>query len=322
MIMSVFRFYSVGVAAEDKEKDSHELRILPIEILPDVTGELQSLVNTVEVSGKDASDVEYTVKIKASSTIKATWMPIGGGNQVTSPDVIRGEKIIIMQLGDTDKFYWCPLGNTNNLRRLETVVYAWAAEPDPEKELDLDTNMYRLEISTDMKLIRFTTSNANEEPYTYEFKLDTNEGNFTFTDNEGNLVYLDSKERIIKAINSDETEATIEKTNMYAYAKDLMEFKCDGEVKGTVEKKVDITCNGEYIARAPKMQFGKDDAVQPSVLGNNHATAHEDLELQINNSQVIGNLGIPTSTISAVKPVTVPNLNSGGNSYSTVNKNQ
>jgi hypothetical protein len=321
MFISKLRFYSFAIAAENKELDSHEVVVVPIEVVPDITGEILDSIQELEVSGDSAEGKSYTIRINASSTITATWMPFGS-NRVTSPDIKRGERLIIWQYADHDKYYWTPAGLDDSLRRLETVIYAWSATPDHSEELDLDSNMYSLEVSTHKKIISLKTTQADGEPFGYTIELDTAYGKFSITDNEGNTIFLDSPERIIKAKNTDNTEITIDKTKIYSYAKDMMEFKCDGEIKGYVKKKSDITCDGPYIARAPTMQFGMDGDVEPSVLGDSHGDSHKELEDNILNSQVIGNLGIPTSTIRAATPWTVPAMHKGGGDYSKVNKNQ
>lgn len=85
---------------------------------------------------------------------------------------------------------------------------------------------------------------------------------------------------------------------------------------------LNITVNGPVNVSAPQINFGEESALEPSVLGDKLAAAMEMLIQQINASQVIGNLGAPTSAIQAVVPVKVPNLLSGGNAYSKKNRNQ
>lgn len=323
MFLSKFRFFSIGIVAVDKAKESSEIVAIPIEMLPEITGEIADMLTTTELSGVRADDSEYTIKLKASKTIrKIQWLPIGNGNVITPPDVVLGEKVMIFQFGDTDRYFWTTMGNTHGLRRLETTVWGWAASNDPTADLDPDTNMYTLEISTDTKKILLRTTQANEEPFAYELSLDTEAGFFTVTDNEENSISLNSAERIIKAINSDGSHITIDKETILAYCKKLMDITCDGDVIGKVTKTVDLTVGESYTARAPKMQFGEDDAVQPSTLGDNQAAAMADLIAQINASQVIGNLGAPTSAIQAVKPIIQAALIAGGDVYSKVNTNQ
>lgn len=322
MFMSKFRFYSIGLVAVDKLKDSFDAKVIPIEVLPDITGEIGDMLETIEMTGSRADETEYTIKLKASTTITMSWLPLGNGNQLTPPDLVKGEKVMIFQFGDTDRYYWTVLGNTHALRLTETTMFGWAARPDDGTPLDPAANMYTLEVSTDSKKVIFKTTQALEEPFAYEFSLDTEVGLFHITDDTGTAISMDSAERIITITNSDGTYITIDKEEILTYCKTKATHKNDGDVLETVKKTVDMTVGGSYTCRAPEMQFGEDAAVQPSTLGDNMAAAMTLLIAQINASQVIGNLGAPTSAIQAVLPIDVPNLIAGGNTYSTVNKNQ
>lgn len=354
MFLSSFRFYSIGIVAEDKEADTHDIYVIPIEAIPDISGDLEAVEETTEVSGKGAGGGDYSVKITSSNVIQATWMPIGGSNRITSPDLKKGEKVIITQVADADRYYWTTLGKDDGLRRLETVVYAIGADPKPDATLDPDENMYTLEMSSDTKQITLRTTKANEEPFAYEIKLDLAVGTFELKDDDENFVLFNSQDCVMTAKNKFDTEVTMDQAVIRGYAEEDITITsmgtfnghvegdvnlmcngnvtshveqdinatCNGTLTGYVKTKVDLTCDGPFVARAPEMQFGEDGAVQPSVLGDNLATAMSSLIDQINASQVIGNLGAPTSPIQGVKPVEEPDLIDGGASYSTVNTNQ
>lgn len=321
MFSSKMRFFSIGYVAENKQLTTNDIVVVPVEALPLVDGDLRDTSDVLDVSGIDNENKTYTVEITVGSTISCQWLPMGS-NRVTAPDVRRGERVMIWQYADVDRYYWTPLGIDDDLRRLETTLFAFSATSDDSEELDPALNMYTLEVSTHGGHITLHTTQANGEPFEYTIQLNTKDGSFFITDNEDNTIILDSAERIIKAINADNTEVTIDKQTIFAFAEKLIEFKCNGKLKGYVKERAEVDCDGPFIARAPTMQFGQDDAVESSVLGDTHAVGHAELEEQINNSQVIGNLGIPTSAIKAVRPVSVSTLKPGGSSYSKVNKNQ
>lgn len=85
---------------------------------------------------------------------------------------------------------------------------------------------------------------------------------------------------------------------------------------------INVPEGGTVNVIAEKINLGETADLQPSTLGDNLADALEELILQINNSQVIGNLGAPSSPIQLVKMVQVLDLLRGGNSYSKKNRNQ
>lgn len=253
MFESKYRVVSVGIAAENKALNSHTLPVVPIEMFPLMNGEVMESLDEVEVSGMDQREVEYTITIKSSSTLTCDWMP-HGSNRVTSPDVRRGERLLIWQYADSDKYYWTPLGMDDDLRRLETVIHAWSATPDIDAELSLTENMYSLEVSTHGKQITLHTTQADGEPFEYTLQLNTADGIFFITDQDGNSVQLDSANRVLKSVNSDKTEVTIDKTNLFAYAKDkirarsddLMEISAGGDVTMFIEGNLNQYVKGDW----------------------------------------------------------------------------
>ena len=167
---SQFKVYSYGIAADNKAISSKILNVSPIEIIPMADGELASNPNDVKSSGVDKDGNSYQSNITNDNVIECTWLPFGT-NRVTAPDVRRGEPVLIWNYGNTDKYYWTSLGLADDLRRLETVVYAINGNPSTDsKEFDPEDH-YFLETSTHSKQITLRTSNKNGEPFKYVFQF-------------------------------------------------------------------------------------------------------------------------------------------------------
>jgi hypothetical protein len=189
--ISQFKIYSYGIVADNKALSSKIINVTPIEIASMLDGELASNPTTVESKGKDIHEKEYNISVTKDNVIEATWLPFGT-NRVTAPDVRRGEPVLIWQYGSTDKYYWSILGLKDDLRRLETVVYAFNANPsEASKEFNPDDN-YFIEISTHNKQVTFHTSKANGEPFVYAFQFNTGEGKVLLADDAGNSFEIDS----------------------------------------------------------------------------------------------------------------------------------
>ena len=338
---SKLRVVSIGVVAENKPMNTNQIKVVPIEMVPLIDGEIADAIDEYEAGGEDRNEQEYTVNIKASTTIDASWLQLGT-NRKTAPDVRRGEQVLIWQYADQDRYFWQTMGMDDDLRRLETVVYAWSAEKDDNVELELSENMYSLEISSHFQHITLKTTDAEGEATTYKLQFNLKDGIFFLEDKQGNSITLNSVEHQIQARTTDECDLILDKEDL--------RFEVPGNIVGKVEKDADLQVEGDVTAvikgnvtgqvegdidwvtegsvrhQAPEMQFGQDDAVQPSTLGDNQAKAMEALIEQLNNSYVIGNLGAPTSTIEAgsgpVEATGGDQLKSGGDVYSTVNKNQ
>ena len=319
MFISKLRFYSFGLVTADKKEGTNSTWVTPTEAVPFMDGDVTSKVTTFTAKGVNKDGKPYTVKLKGSTSVRAEWLP-WNSNRYTAPDLKEGELVILMKFGDVDRYYWISTGMTDDLRRLESIMWGASAEPDPSKELIPYENIYTVEVDTKRKYIKINTTKANNEPFAYVIELDTEYGKFTVKDDDGNHIFLDSAKNIIQAKNKQLTEVTIDKKTIYSYAKDLMEFHCDGKVKGYVKEHTDLECDGPVVWRAPTMQFGEDDAVESSVLGDTHAAGHKLLEDTHNLHRHIGNLGIPTSP--PIVPMSIPVLLPAGGSYSKVNTNQ
>jgi hypothetical protein len=194
----------MGIVAQNKPLKTDVIDATPIEELTMLNGEITSNSVDYKAKGKTSNDRAYTSSVKSSVTIKAKWLPIGSSNRLTPPDVRRGESVMIYQFGDSDKYYWTTLKQDCNLRRLETVVYAFSGTTNEADSLNAD-NSYYLEISTHRKLVTFHTSNKNGEPYTYNVQIDTGNGSVTITDDIGNEFILNSKESRVKLKNSSDS---------------------------------------------------------------------------------------------------------------------
>lgn len=211
METSLFRFYSFGYVAAHKPLVTKEIRVRPVEILPYFDGSLKQNLRTIQDQGVDAQGKAYTVEVDADDTIEATWMGFACSNQETAPDVRIGERVVILQYGDVDKYYWASTGQDHGLRRLETVIHRWSDTTDETVELLTDTNSVTLKVSTHEGHIVLTTVKSNGEPYAYTIDLNFKEGNFTLKDDVGNIIQLDSARTYIGAINQAGTKYEMEK---------------------------------------------------------------------------------------------------------------
>lgn len=195
--MSKLTFFSVGIAAENKALDSDTLEVSPVEELPLLDGEITTDTQTLEATATNKDDQSYSAKTYATNTVPAMWLPFCNGNRVSSPDIRRGAVVMLWQMGDEKKYYWTTLKNDLQLRKLETVIYAFSATQSEAATVDGE-NYYYLEISTHKKLVTFHTSKANGEPFTYDFQLNTEQGTFLIRDDIDNSILIDSKNKQIR----------------------------------------------------------------------------------------------------------------------------
>lgn len=224
--LSKLRYYSMGVVAEDKKLGSDIIQVTPLEEVSFVDGEVVARLNTDNVSGLDASGASYSAPATSSAAISATWMRISDPNRLTSPDVRRGEPVVIYQFGDENKFWWTTVLADHKYRRLETVIYGISGTSNSDVALGPD-NMYWFEWSTHKRVIHIHTGKANGEPFAYDIQLDTGNGVYTFKDDAGQTFQFDSKERRMEYLNADGSHVDIHGRNGTISVPDTMKIQCN-----------------------------------------------------------------------------------------------
>lgn len=199
--LSKLQFYSLGIVANNKSLNSHYIEVVPVEEFPMLDGEITDHVDKYKVKFKDAEDIPFTVDIKSTVSIKALWLPINNSNRRTSPDVRKGEQVVLYRFADSDEYWWNTLRNDHVLRRLETVIYSFS-NMRSENIQDDETSTYFMSVSTHQKLIHLHTSKNDGEPFSFDIQINTKAGSIVITDDIGNHILLDSAEKTIHLENS------------------------------------------------------------------------------------------------------------------------
>lgn len=208
--LSKLHFYSYGIVAKNKDLDSDLIEVVPSEDSSYFDGELTDNIEKIETEGKDHNDENYKNNVETTASIKAKWLSFVDTNRMSSPDVRRGEEVVIWRFGDSDQYWWTTLQQDKKLRRLETVIYGFSNLREENTEMKHD-NMYWIEISTHRKVIRLHTSKNDEEPFAWDIQLDTKKGTFTIDDNDGGYFFYDASKRHFKMHNKDQSYFEIDK---------------------------------------------------------------------------------------------------------------
>lgn len=249
MQASQLTLFSIGIAAENKPLDTRKLNVTPIESLPAIDGEINYSPTEHTSVGYDEEGNRYEVKATTDVSLTAEWMP-GGTNRVTPPDIRRGELVEIWQVGDSDQYLWRCMGLRDDLRRLETVIFAFNASPNENSPgIDVST-CYFLEVSAHKKLVTFATSQANGEPFGYTMQFNTGSGQVTLEDTIGNSLHLDSGKVFWEMINSDGTLLQLDRKSIYAKADENIELRAGNDIYAEAGKNVTIKAGANFLAKA------------------------------------------------------------------------
>lgn len=224
MDISGFQIHSQGVALENKQLSSKKLRVVPMEQVPFLEGEVAENDQTITVSGVDRFGNSYTTSATSTNAITAEWIPLGS-NRATAPDVRRGERIVLFRYMNTDQYFWVTDGRDEHLRRLETVIYRYSNTREEGEVTITDDNSWSLTISTHEKHITLRTTKSDGEPFAYTFQINAKDGIVILQDDAENFIELNSKDTFIKIHNAENTYIEMDKKIMNIHALDQINLK-------------------------------------------------------------------------------------------------
>jgi hypothetical protein len=215
--------YGFGIVSVDKALSTNVIEVTIVEDNPMADGLLTDNATQYTASGTNAAGQSYQESLTQTNTVSATWMPMGS-NRMTSPDVRYGERVAIYRMGDSDAYYWTDIGVDSNLRKLETVVYAWSGTQDESSPTDASSS-YFLEVSTHTKMMHLHTSQANGELCGYDVQINPGTGKIQIQDTIGQVFLFDSINHIVQMQNVDGTVFQINKQNLTVVVPDTFNIK-------------------------------------------------------------------------------------------------
>lgn len=234
MKAGILHDYATGIAVVDRAEGESTLKIKLLDPLPNMSGEVDDSFDEVECEVV-ILDSKVARKIKLGDWITANWFNTDANRQ-TPPDIMKGERVRVLKVGDKEEYYWEALSVDNHLRTTERIIFYISntnRDDRTDKVLSPD-NCYFIEFNTIDKQLRIQTNKNDGEPFAHEFILQTLEGYFKYSDDVGNHALVDSKNTVIEFINKDKTQYRMDK-------KDIIE-KCEGnytrEIGGNLIEKV------------------------------------------------------------------------------------
>ena len=142
------------------------------------------------LSDEDKKDVI----VNKDRRIKCRWIKLfGGANRVTPPSVAVGEIVVVINLGDSDQFFWTDsIFPDSDLRKRENMILYLSNKKGAATKDSLNDGYY-LRMDTYKKVVHLHTSNNDTEFTTYDLFLNTKDGVLTFEDGKKNKYTWDSK---------------------------------------------------------------------------------------------------------------------------------
>lgn len=253
---SQFALFSLGVAANNREPDSLEISVTPIEKMQFLDGEIVSIPYDNEVEGTEEEGSNFNAKVTTDVAIRATWLK-GGGNRATPEDIRRGQRVFIYKFADRNEYLWQYAGLDDEKFTTHTVVLRFSATNDETADRLDPSNCYYLEVCTRTGKITLQTSKANGEFSAYAVQLDTQRGFFIITDELENYISLDSANTVITLNNSDGTYITLDKERIEAFANDYIRAKATNKI-GLESKLIEFLCE-QLLVKSQTNRFETPD---------------------------------------------------------------
>lgn len=260
MKVSQLRIYTIGTVAANKLLDSKEIEFTPDEDMFFANGEITDNANTVTSSGTNAAGQSYEKSLTTTASMRAVWLPLGNTNRKTAPDVRRGERVVIYQFADADRYYWTTLLDDLKLRKLETVIYAFSNVRDEDKEETADTT-YFFEVSTHGKYIHLHTAKNDGEPFAYDIQINTKNGFIQIRDDIGNMFEVDSTNTKITLYNVDESYIKLDKQNIDIHALDSITLTAGKKINLKAGEQINVEAGEILNEKAPTINTESDQTI-------------------------------------------------------------
>lgn len=287
----------LGIMTESTKRwNQRDFHIYISELSPFHEGDVSpEYVNIPVCIENVATKVTESKDIKVTKTVKADYFGVESSRSV--PTVAKGQQVLVINYGNTDKYYWVPLERDDNLKTFERIRVSCAnvatinkaPVDDPEdieakKATLTDDNTYFFEMDTrDKKIIKISTSDSDGEKWRYFFKIDPEEQTVELWDQHtdknttehqpNNLIKLESKPKDyikgrITLQNASNTTIILEDKNLIINVPGNMMLNVGGDI---------LTKIGNDAAT----RIGHDNNL---VIGNNNGTI-----IGKNNGVIIGN---------------------------------
>lgn len=234
---SKFHIKSIAYAAQNLTLGETKLEVTPVEQLGYLDGEVTSDQEEFEETGVDAKGNAYSVKISTSNAMVAEWLK-WGSNRDTPPNIRRGERVLLWQYAEEDKYYWTSTGLDDHLRRLETVRWVFSNTKDEDTEDLNETNSYYAEVDTHAKAITLRTNKSDGEPFAYNVQINTKDGCLTIMDDVGNSMGINSAINQVWMENADNSYVILDKKNIEINANDTIKMNARNVVIGATNVNV------------------------------------------------------------------------------------
>lgn len=256
------KLYSYGEVTANKESGSWTIKAKLTQ--KRFAEEEEALTNPqTNIVEFDSTKGKTHIETVTDTSIEAEWLP-RNTNRITAPDVRRGDPVLIWKLGN-QQYFWEDQ-SIGDVKRLETVIWAFSSNPDEPIDRTTLKNAYFFSMSTHEKHMRLVTTKHNGEPYAYNIELNTDEGFYENADDVGNRSYLNSGDTELGLVNANGSYVKVAKNDVLVNAVDT--------ITGTAGKDIFLKCVSfkiecdDFVCDSSKNTFTGDTTVEGKTTTN------------------------------------------------------
>lgn len=211
---------SLGIAANNVDPNDPigSLDVIDIENTPFFSGEIGKQDKDITFTCEDGWSNRTHSTCKTSNVVPTVFF---GRTNMTIPNVVKDEQVLIIRYGGDDKAYWFPTRQDDKLRKQEQVRIYAASDPTKIKVLG-DDNTFFIEIDTrtDKKKIHLSTSKKDGESHRYDILMDAKNSMISINDDDDNKIQLMTDKTRILLQNKEGTKVDLDKKNIFLKATD------------------------------------------------------------------------------------------------------
>ena len=220
----------MGIAAQDLKPTTNELLVYIPEMIYDKSGLLDSTKDSVGRYISEGGDTDS--KAKQGIAVTATWCPLNT-TRVTAPLIKKGMNVLLLKMGNTDKYSWLQMGSQLDLLGKDVVVNLYGNTDEFGTMLN-GKNSHSIVVDPLFSQSMYINTVDNDgEKAKYLIKLDLKNGTVVLEDNHKNKISLDSPKGKLTVDTASSVSVT---TKKYTVKADTILF--DGK---------DITIKGNSI---------------------------------------------------------------------------
>lgn len=223
---------------------------------------------------------EQVVEAVDDNSIEATWLAYNTTRK-TAPDVRHGSEVMLYKLGD-NKYYWTET-NTQDMKRLESIIFAISADPNNAMDPNY-SNAYFVSWSSHDKRLLVRINKVDGEFTGYTSEINAIDGYAQTVDDLGNVMFVNSRDTVVGLENADGTLVYLNKKDIIGYAPENIKLTAQ-QLMALKARSIALSCEdyectatSSYKVNTPNAVFSNEITTPEATINGIKHSKHKHLE--------------------------------------------